>query len=130
MADPQPMDPTSGDTSTASVPITRRECYAMTTLLAEVRALFPETLYDIEGYTNWGVAMSVSFHTEGQPLLGDLLHAVEVDERVLSVTEGSDLGDPQVLVTFVASPHLQDSRESFRLAAAHAVLADTEEDGA
>lgn len=120
-AQPKPMDASAREQGTGIVvPNAKRECYALKTLVAEVEALFPETVYEASGYDGRNTALDVTFAVYESPGLAELLSLVKSDERVMDVTEE----DGHVLVEFHPWARTQDSREPFNLASAWLVLAE------
>lgn len=124
---PQPMDPNADEAKVGKPAFNhRRTCYAIQALVAEVRALFPETVYKATNYDRRGTALSVTFMTDTTEGLGQLLELVRPDVRVLDVSK--DSVDPSVTVTFRSSPRLQDLRDTFNLAQAWAILSEGRKD--
>ena len=111
-----------------------RACYAIKTLVAEFRNLFPETVTEYSNYDGRNTALSVTFDLTGIPeddrgaatdlmtLLDD--PAYNEDRRVEYVI----VEDEQVLVTMRSNAQTQDSREPFGLADAYMVLAGEADD--
>lgn len=98
-----------------------RKVYAMSTLIAEVEALFPETTYEVSNYNRFNAALSVQFDTRS-PGMELLLSLIEDDIRVEEVLAD----DGQVLVTFRDNPRTMDNRDPFNLASAWKILTETD----
>lgn len=119
------MDESNYATSSDSVLITRRTAYAVETLISEVEAVFPGVDYTLTNRNGRGVALGVTFFGSEETVsdLGNLLllmndPAYSEDHRIEEVTEDAE----GVHVLFFNRSLLQDSRESFGLAGAWAVL--------
>lgn len=98
-----------------------RECYALTTLVAEVADLFPETRYVTDNYDVTNAALDVTF-SECAPDLISLLNLVGGDERVVhAIAGGGDL-EGSFYVSFSSVATIKDSRDPFNLIDALAVL--------
>lgn len=129
---PEPMDPGAPETRNAdfekAAPRSERNCYALNTLVAEVTDLFPETSHEVSNRTKRWVALDVTFtgydtnHGDVEPTLPELLGLLDSEPRVAAVLHDSEQG--QVLVSFVANPHLMDSRAPFGLRGAYEVITE------
>lgn len=115
-------------------PNAKRQCWAIKTLVAEVHALFPETVVSYDDYDGRNTALSVTFQLDGfntdtdaddlhnlLALLGDPAH--NEDQRIERVT----CGDDEVCILMRSDPRTQDSREPFGLADALSVLSGEDE---
>jgi hypothetical protein len=112
-----------------------RACYAIKTLVAEFRDLFPETGTELSNYDGRNTALAVTF---------DLTGIAEEEHRTLATSLLELLNDPahnedrrieyvlvedeHALVTMRANPRTQDSREPFGLVDAFHVLVGDEDD--
>lgn len=124
----EPMDAAIREARTGT-PATNSEraCYAAQTLADEVRSMFPETPVEYSNYNGRNTALDVSFdltgmdESERSDLMPLLTMVEDTDLRVREVLAE----DGSVLVSFWPSPRTQDSRDSFGLADALMVLAET-----
>ena len=123
MSTREPMDPSFSGASSPTAPNRPRTCYAAATLIAEVGALFPETLHEVHDYDGRNTALGVTFLTGADDDLAGLLMLVALDARVLSVTPRPDMTGA-VTVLFKGSHRIKDLRTSFNLADAWSILAD------
>lgn len=121
---PEPMDPTFREVKNPEVSRNQpRDCYALQTLRSEVEALFPGVPSTTSNANAYNTALSISFDlttlddTDASLLLS-ILDLMVPSARVESVM----VEDKQVIVTFRDSLRTQDSRETFALDAAYAVL--------
>jgi len=120
-----PMDPSARERVTGIQAQNHpRLCWAMKTLIAEVKDLFPETTYEESGYDGRNTALNVTFDVHECPDLVRLLECVKTDDRVVDVVH--DEQEQSVLVAFRAQPRMQDSREPFGLTDAWSILIDDE----
>lgn len=116
----KPMDPNAreGEAPEMYVP-TPRNTYGMDQLIEEVETLFPGTIHTVGNRNQRGVAFDVQFTPYGEEsILPNLLTLIQSDQRVRDVVADAE----GVRVTFVNSPTIQDLRDPFGLADAHAVL--------
>jgi hypothetical protein len=139
---PEPMDPSveeravvSNPDGTADVsahaPISARLCWALTVLLAEVKALYPEVAFYVSEVTGRKVGVAVTFEgwdvggDDGhpEPTLPALLTCIEADPRVAEVTVGTADGQEYgwVSVRVKPNPVTMDTRDTFNLDAAYAI---------
>lgn len=112
----------------------QRQCWAIKTLVAEVDHLFPDTPITYGDYDGRNTAMSVEFDlmnvdepdrtyaTDLFRMLGDSAH--NEDARIKSV----DIVGWEVKVTIKTHPILMDTRDSFGLIEAWAVLFEEDDD--
>ena len=105
-----------------------RLCYAIVTLVDEVRALYPEAPYEVSNVNGRNTALDVAFDLTAIPeddreVLVTLLRLVEDDVRVASV----DVDESQVLVSIKSNARKRNSRDTFDLDGAFAVLVEGEE---
>jgi hypothetical protein len=115
------MDPSIREQATPDPIVTaKRDAYAVTTLVSEVMALFPEVTYETGSDSVRSVNTVVTFDDFESPDLHPLLSLVESDVRVKSVER--DDHDPLIAVEFYPSLRTQDSRAPFGLAAAYDIL--------
>lgn len=130
MSKNEPMDPTTREVKNPVVATNRqRNCFALDTLVKEVRALFPEVEWEADDYDGRNVAHAVTFNPNGtDPIDGlcDLLFLVESDNRVSYVTVGGVY--THVRVEFHHSARTQDNRESFDLADAWVVMGEPDDE--
>lgn len=124
---PEPMDPDAPETTDTEVQaITHRQrnVYAMDTLIAEVRDLFPETEVVVSNHNRFNAALDVQFasDTGDHEILRTLLALVKDDERVAEVLV--DTEENTVLVAFHPLATTQDRRDAFGLAEAYGVLTE------
>lgn len=133
-AAPEPMDPSARETTTP-VPSSNhpRVAYALQTLVAEVRHLFPETPVEYSNVDGRNTSLDATFDltvldSEDRSAFRDLMRLTTSDERVAEVLTEDD----QVLVSIRSNPRTQDSREPFGLNDAWLVMhedADASGDG-
>lgn len=116
---PQVMDPSAAEGGAQRANRTR-VCYAAQTLVAEAKASFPESLVtaDYSAANGLGVMLDVTFETHDLPALAAVLKIVDTDPRVDYILSA----EGQTLVSFKSSLRTQDSRETFHIASALAVL--------
>lgn len=126
---PKPMDDTIRENPVGITATNRqRPCWAIKQLVAEVQELFPETPYEISNYDGRNVGLGVTFDLTtldggDSVLFNNLMSVLDTDERVAEViTADYD----QTFVLMHGRATTQDSRESFGLADAWSILADTE----
>lgn len=128
---PQPMDPSFREKKVGVVGANnQRVCYAIKTLVSEVRNLFPETPVEYSNYDGRNAALAVTFDCSMLDAaeadeFASLLLLTRTDPRVDEVIVEPDLG-ASVLVSMKASARTQDSRESFGLARAWEILTEGE----
>lgn len=134
---PQPMDVTAHEVAVPeAVTNESRVCYAVETLVAEFRALFPETPVEYIEVNGRNTALGVVFDLTtldadtaridaGQllRLLGD--EAYNDDPRIATVVVDNDTETAAVVMH--NNPRTQDSREPFGLADAWSVLTGASE---
>lgn len=123
---PEPMDSSVREQAVGEPQETNfRTCYAAQTLLAEVKALFPETDTNVGFPNGRNVYLAVFFDlTDASAAVQNLFLLIENDARV----ERVEFDDSQVCgVFFHNSSRTQDLRDSFGLADAWLVLTEVEE---
>jgi hypothetical protein len=124
---PEPMDSGAPERAVGEAAVTvQRACYAMMTLIAEVGALFPETVWMIENYNGRNVGLRVVFLTDGddQDKLSDLLALVDSDSRVERVQTFAS----ETIIDFHNRPRTYDLRDSFGLDEAWMVMGEEDYD--
>lgn len=122
-----PMDASVREDSIGHVHVNNeRPCWAIKTLLAEVKDLFPETEnVVVHGYNERGVGLSVTFDlTTVDPAVWELYGMLSEDTRVEEVV--SDEGN--CTVVFRNNARTQDLRDEFGLAEAWMILSDDGDD--
>jgi len=128
----QPMDATIRERQNGIVATnSKRVCWAIKTLVAEMADLFPETPVEYSNHDGRNTALDVTFDLsvlddEDRSTLIALftLFDFNADPRIEAIiAEGQ-----RVLVSMKANPRTQDSRESFGLAEAWGVLTDGDDD--
>ena len=102
---------------------TKRQCWAIKTLVAEVDHLFPDTPVTYDNYDGRNTALGVTFDfmevdEADRGFLIDLLLSLPTDERVRAV----DSVGWEVKVVMRSNPVTQDKRDTFGLPDAWAVL--------
>lgn len=115
------MDPQVAERKVGTDPLPRqRNCYALTQLIDEFTALFPETPIVVKDRDGRGVAFTVEFNLEYVPRheslsAGDLLLSTVLDPRVAYVNRDA-IEANLVEITIARNARTQDSREEFGLA--------------
>lgn len=122
---PEPMDPSIRENVVGTPHVANeRTAYSLVELVAEVRALFPETSYEFDNRNGRGVALAVMFDIdESNAPLGEVLPLVAGDYRVALV----DTADSVVCVTVNNSARSMDDRTAWGLQDAYDVLYDGDE---
>lgn len=132
---PEPMDSGAPERKSGEVAAnSKRECWAIKTLVTEVIDLFPETGIEYSNYDGRNAALAVRFDLsplddDSQIDLAALLPLM-ADTRIQTIDpDTTDEGFTEaVTVTMRRNPRLQDSRDSFGLAAAlHVLTAEDDE---
>lgn len=127
-----PMDPNAREGSNPGVSSTRpRACWAVKTLDAEVKHLFPETVTEFTEPDGRGVALSLNIDAsmlDGEDWLymEALVSLLNDDERVAAV--GTEPLDKRAFVQMRSNARTQDTRTSFNLNEAYLIMVDTEGD--
>lgn len=130
MSKPVEMDPSVQEGAAKKHQNEPRSVYALDTLVEEVKALFPETTYEVSNFDGRNAAHDVQFQITSEAdnaalpeLLGLAIPASDprVEEILLDAEDGL------LLVSFYKNARVQDSREPFGLNDAWAILG--EEDG-
>lgn len=130
---PEPMDARVKEHAVGVAPTNHhRVCWAIKTLVAEFRALFPETPVEYSNIDGRNTALDVTFDltevdADEREAAAQLLQLVDTDKRVEDVIVGDKDMKDQVLVSMFSSPRTQDSRAPFGLGDSWVVL--TEPDG-
>lgn len=116
-------------------PYSARNCWALETLIAEVRAIYPEATYSISEVGRRQVGIAATFegwdanHEGTEPSLPQVLACVEADHRVAEVTSATsdESGDNAwVSVRMNANTVTMDQRDTFNVGDAYAILTDGE----
>jgi hypothetical protein len=124
---PEPMDSGAPERAVGeAAPTNQRACYAAKTLVAEVLALFPETVWMVENYNgrNVGLRVVVLTDAEDQDKLSDLLALVDSDSRVERVQTFAS----ETIIDFHNRPRTYDLRDSFGLDEAWMVMGEEDYD--
>lgn len=125
----QPMDATIREEKEGVVATNhKRVAYALSTLVKEVLALFPETPHEFSGIDGRNTALDVTFDLtnmipEDRDYFVPLLHFTEGDGRVSDVSYADDM----LLVQIRPGARTQDVRDTFGLADAWLILTGTDE---
>lgn len=125
----EPMDVTAKETDNPVTTNHQRAAWGVRTLIEEVHALFPETPYEVSGYNGRNVGLDVQFD------FTSLDSQDRADACTLLILMGdtrvwqADVEDGAALVQFNNNPRTYDSRESFGLADAYLILAESDEGG-
>lgn len=100
-----------------------RECYSLTTLVAEVHAIAPEVTYEADNADVTNAALDVTFSGCDSRLIS-VLNLLRGDARIEHTISNTEEG--LFYVSFYANAVTKDSRETYNLADALVVLGDVE----
>ena len=124
-ASTQPMDASAVEKA-VGIPAAAsdRSAYALAALIDEIQSLYPEVAVEITKRTGRGVGVEAQFAFDsGSEYLTELLSLLVLDERIEEVVIDREEGLSTVSVW--PNPRTQDSRESFGLVEAYAVMIDS-----